>query len=249
MSLCETLFRYDFFLVLSRWNNVANQVQNHLTFKCMSAVYHISGCVLSLFLNSNVKVNPVRYTKKQNVLCNLTGFFFLSAKKICHVSASSWEITKECHYLSLLHWKCLFVSGLQCQTKDECQSDGGSAGRLFLLLQTWDLSRTCLHALIDPGLTRALATGGIQYCLCVGEEDTDKGLHLMRLAICEEEMGLSIPNKTHHYAMLGPLVYANRWKEEVFYSSKRKLCCGWTGKGAADRVVCCVSGVNCTAEL
>lgn len=54
LSLYETLIR-NYFLVLWRLDNAANQVQNHLkllivivllTFLCMSTVYHISDCDL-----------------------------------------------------------------------------------------------------------------------------------------------------------------------------------------------------------
>lgn len=151
-------------------------------------------------------------------------------------------MTKKCHYPSLWHGKCLFVFG---QTKDECQSDGGSTGRLFLLSQTWDLRRTCLYAPTYPGLTRALATGGIQGCLCVREENTNKGMNLMSSVICEEKSCLSITNQTHHYAVLGPLAYANRWKRGRFLFPRWQLCCGRTGESAVDREVSCF----CTAEL
>lgn len=127
------------------------------------------------------------------------------------------------------------------ETKGECQSDGGSAGRLFLLSQTWDLRRTCPCAPTCPGWTRASAIGA-----WVSKKKTQiKAWIWWGRVICGEESCLSIPNKTCHYSVLGPLAYANRGKEEGFFSLDRKLCLGRPRESAVDRALKCF----CAAEL
>lgn len=106
-------------------------------------------------------------------------------------------------------------------TKGECQIDGGSASRLFLLSQTRELRRTRLSR---------VNKGFIIGETCVSKKKTQIKAQIgWGRVIREEESCLSITNKTCPYALLGPLAYANRWKKaEGFFSPAKKTSLFWS---------------------
>lgn len=138
----------------------------------------------------------------------------LSATKICHVSAPLWEIHREMPLsISTAPRVPLCV---RVETKGECQSDGGSAGRLFLLSQIWDLRRGQTPIKGQQGLGQQVKSKAA----CVSKKKTQiKAWIWWGCVIWEEESCLSITNKTCSNAVPGSLAYANGWggDEDSFF--------------------------------